>query len=51
MAHCANFSPAAAIKILEFQQLVDEEMRLGGLLYPVSWMQSSLLRYSRFRWS
>lgn len=28
----------AAIKILEFQQMVDEETRQDGLLYPVRWM-------------
>jgi hypothetical protein len=28
----------AAIKILEFQQIVDEETQRDGLLYPVRWM-------------
>lgn len=33
-----NACVQAAIKILEFQQIVDEETRRDGLLYPVRWM-------------
>ncbi|KAK7747994.1 hypothetical protein SLS53_001246 [Cytospora paraplurivora] len=34
----------AAIKILEFQYLVDEETQPHGLLHPVRWMLSSLMQ-------
>jgi hypothetical protein len=34
----------AAIKILEFQQLVHEETQPDGLLYPVRWLLSSLMQ-------
>lgn len=34
----------AAIRILEFQQLVEEEMRPDGLIYPVRGMLTSLLQ-------
>ncbi len=34
----------AAIKILEFQQLVDEETQPDGQLYPVRRMQSSMIQ-------
>lgn len=34
----------AATKILEFQQLVDEETQPQGLLHPVRWMLSSLIQ-------
>ncbi|RAK95572.1 fungal specific transcription factor domain-containing protein [Aspergillus ibericus CBS 121593] len=33
-----NACVQAAIKILEFQQIVDEETQRDGLLYPVRWM-------------
>lgn len=35
---------AAAIQILELQQVIEEEMRPGGLLRPVRWMQSSIIQ-------
>jgi hypothetical protein len=34
----------AAVKILEFQQMVHEETQPEGLLYPVRWLRSSLLQ-------
>lgn len=39
-----NACVQAAIKILEFQQLVDEETRPSGQLYPVRRMQSSMIQ-------
>ncbi|KUJ22237.1 fungal-specific transcription factor domain protein [Mollisia scopiformis] len=38
----------AAIKILEFQQLLDEETRPDGLLYPVRWMMTTSLGHFVF---
>lgn len=35
----------AGIKILECQQLLDEETRPDGLLYPVRWMMTSLSQF------
>lgn len=34
----------AAIKILEFQQMLNEETQPNGLMYSVRWMRSSLLQ-------
>ena len=39
-----NACVRAAIKIIEFQQLVNEETQPEGLLYPVRWMLSSLMQ-------
>jgi hypothetical protein len=39
-----NACVRAAIKILEFQQLVHEETQPDGLLYPVRWLLSSLMQ-------
>jgi hypothetical protein len=43
-AYSRNACVGAAIKISEFQQLLDEEMRPGGQLHSVRWMQSSLIQ-------
>jgi len=39
-----NACVQAAVKILEFQQLVNEETQPDGLLHPVRWMTSSLMQ-------
>lgn len=39
-----NACVQAAIKILEFQQMVHEEIQSDGLLYPVRWLLSSLMQ-------
>jgi hypothetical protein len=39
-----NACVQAAIKILEFQQLIDEETQPDGQLHPVRWMLSSLMQ-------
>lgn len=43
-----NACVQAAIKILEFQQLIDEETRPGGQLQPIRWMMLSSLMQSIF---
>lgn len=42
--HSRNACVQAAIKILEFQQLIDEETQPDGQLYPVRRMQSSMIQ-------
>lgn len=39
-----NSCVQAAMKLLEFQQLLDEEMRPDGQLHSVCWMQSSVIK-------
>ena len=39
-----NACVQAAIKILEFQQLIDEEIQPAGQLHPVRWMVTSLIQ-------
>lgn len=43
--HSRNACVQAGIKILECQQLLDEETRPDGLLYPVRWMMTSLSQF------
>ena len=42
--HSRDACVQAAIRILEFQQLVEEELRPDGLIYPVRGMLTSLLQ-------